>query len=212
MGRKAALADADEKQQGFDIVVSRPDVTPMMRRPRRRTFAGCIVTMSRCSTSFHTSMPFALGFIFGFAIGDFWYPIPETVPINIQRQDTYHMVAHFQHVPCARSSFVYGRKRHSLLAGDVRYYSKPLELKTAYADGRRHRVAKRTVTQRRNHPPPDYACVQISTAPASHIFWCGKGRAATVSKRTAFSLLIELTYTKPFSAVEWVRDVACIHM
>jgi hypothetical protein len=57
------------------------------------------------------------------------------------------------------------------------------------------------VTQCRNHRPPDYACVQIPTPPASHIFWRAKACAPDVSKRIAFSLLIELTYTKPFSAV-----------
>lgn len=141
------------------------------------------------------------GFIFGFTAGDFLCPIRETVSINIRRRNSYHMVALPHDAACARPSFVYGRKRHSILIDDVRCYPQLPELKTAYAGGHRHGKAKRTVTQCRNHRPPDYACVQIPTPPASHIFWRAKEYAGAVSKHIAFSLLIELTYTKPFSAV-----------
>ncbi|MEO6823977.1 MAG: cytochrome c oxidase subunit I [Nitrosospira sp.] len=55
-------------------------------------------TMWRGSMTFETPMLFAIGFIFLFTIGGFSGIICAIVPIDIQVQDTYYVIAHFHYV------------------------------------------------------------------------------------------------------------------
>jgi len=55
-------------------------------------------TMWRGSMTFETPMLFAIGFIFLFTIGGFSGVICAIVPIDIQVQDTYYVIAHFHYV------------------------------------------------------------------------------------------------------------------
>jgi cytochrome c oxidase subunit 1 len=55
-------------------------------------------TMWRGSMTFETPMLFAIGFIFLFVIGGFSGVICAIVPIDIQVQDTYYVIAHFHYV------------------------------------------------------------------------------------------------------------------
>jgi cytochrome c oxidase subunit 1 len=64
-----------------------------------------VATMWRGSLSFETPMLFAIGFIFVFTIGGFTGLILAMVPIDIQLQDTYYVVAHFHYVLVAGSLF-----------------------------------------------------------------------------------------------------------
>ncbi|HEX2530061.1 MAG TPA: cbb3-type cytochrome c oxidase subunit I, partial [Burkholderiaceae bacterium] len=62
-------------------------------------------TMWKGSLSFETPMLFALGFIFVFVIGGFTGLIVAVVPIDIQVQDTYYIIAHFHYVLVGGSLF-----------------------------------------------------------------------------------------------------------
>jgi cytochrome c oxidase subunit 1 len=62
-------------------------------------------TMWKGSLSFETPMLFAIGFIFVFTIGGFTGLILAVVPVDIQAQDTYYVVAHFHYVLVAGSLF-----------------------------------------------------------------------------------------------------------
>ncbi|NTV10836.1 MAG: cytochrome c oxidase subunit I [Zoogloea sp.] len=64
-----------------------------------------VATMWRGSLSFETPMLFASGFIFVFTIGGFTGLILSIVPIDVQVQDTYYVVAHFHYVLVAGSLF-----------------------------------------------------------------------------------------------------------
>lgn len=55
-------------------------------------------TMWRGSMTFETPMLFAIGFIFLFTIGGFSGVVCAIVPIDIQVQDTYYVIAHFHYV------------------------------------------------------------------------------------------------------------------
>ncbi len=62
-------------------------------------------TMWRGSMSFETPMLFAVGFIFVFSMGGFTGLILAIVPVDVQLQDTYYVVAHFHYVLVAGSLF-----------------------------------------------------------------------------------------------------------
>ncbi|MDI9335722.1 MAG: cytochrome c oxidase subunit I [Gammaproteobacteria bacterium] len=64
-----------------------------------------IATMWKGSLSFETPMLFAVGFIFVFTMGGFTGLILSMVPIDVQMQDGYYVVAHFHYVLVAGSLF-----------------------------------------------------------------------------------------------------------
>jgi cytochrome c oxidase subunit 1 len=64
-----------------------------------------IATMWKGSISFETPMLWACGFIWVFTIGGFTGVVLALVPIDIQVQDTYYVVAHFHYVLVAGSLF-----------------------------------------------------------------------------------------------------------
>ncbi|MGH8670602.1 MAG: cytochrome c oxidase subunit I [Burkholderiales bacterium] len=57
-----------------------------------------IATMWRGSMTFETPMLFAVGFVFLFTMGGFSGLVLGIVPVDIQLQDTYYVVAHFHYV------------------------------------------------------------------------------------------------------------------
>ena len=64
-----------------------------------------IATMWKGSLTFETPMLFACGFIFVFSMGGFTGLVLAIVPVDIQLQDTYYVVAHFHYVLVAGSLF-----------------------------------------------------------------------------------------------------------
>ncbi len=64
-----------------------------------------VATMWRGSLSFEPPMLWATGFIFVFTMGGFTGLICAIVPIDVQVQDTYYVVAHFHYVLVAGSLF-----------------------------------------------------------------------------------------------------------
>ena len=64
-----------------------------------------VATMWKGSMTFETPMLFAVGFIFVFSIGGLSGVILSVVPIDVQLQDTYYVVAHFHYVMVAGSLF-----------------------------------------------------------------------------------------------------------
>jgi cytochrome c oxidase subunit 1 len=64
-----------------------------------------IATMWRGSLSLETSMLFAVGFIWVFTLGGLSGLILAVVPIDVQVQDTYYVIAHFHYVLVAGSLF-----------------------------------------------------------------------------------------------------------
>jgi cytochrome c oxidase subunit 1 len=64
-----------------------------------------VATMWQGSMTFETPMLFAVGFIFVFSMGGFTGLILAIVPIDVQVQDTYYVVAHFHYVLVAGSLF-----------------------------------------------------------------------------------------------------------
>jgi len=64
-----------------------------------------VATMWRGSISFEVPMLFAVGFIFLFTVGGFSGLVLALVPVDIQLQDTYYVVAHFHYVLVAGSLF-----------------------------------------------------------------------------------------------------------
>ncbi len=64
-----------------------------------------LATMWRGSMTFETPMLWAVGFIFVFTMGGFTGLICALVPIDIQIQETYYVVAHFHYVLVAGSLF-----------------------------------------------------------------------------------------------------------
>lgn len=64
-----------------------------------------VTTMWKGSLTFETPMLFSLGFIFLFTLGGFTGLVLAIVPIDIQLQDTYYVVAHFHYVLVAGALF-----------------------------------------------------------------------------------------------------------
>ena len=64
-----------------------------------------VATMWRGSLTFETPMLFAVGFMFLFTIGGFTGLMLAMVPVDIQFQDTYYVVAHFHYVLVAGALF-----------------------------------------------------------------------------------------------------------
>jgi cytochrome c oxidase subunit 1 len=64
-----------------------------------------VATMWKGSLSFETPMLFALGFLFLFTLGGFTGLVLSLVPVDIQLQDTYYVVAHFHYVMVAGALF-----------------------------------------------------------------------------------------------------------
>src|SRR5690606_17274510 len=62
-------------------------------------------TMWRGSMTFETPMLFAIGFILLFVIGGFSGVVCALVPVDIQVQDTYYVIAHFHYVLVSGSLF-----------------------------------------------------------------------------------------------------------
>jgi cytochrome c oxidase subunit 1 len=62
-------------------------------------------TMWKGALSFETPMLFAVGFIFLFVVGGFSGLVLALVPVDVQLQDTYYVVAHFHYVLVAGSLF-----------------------------------------------------------------------------------------------------------
>src|SRR5690606_42028228 len=58
------------------------------------------------SLSLHDALPiFSIGFIFLFVIGGFSGVVCAIVPIDVQVQDTYYVIAHFHYVLVSGSLF-----------------------------------------------------------------------------------------------------------
>ena len=64
-----------------------------------------LATMWKGSLTFETPMLFAIGFLFVFSMGGFTGLILAIMPVDIQLQDTYYVVAHFHYVLVAGSLF-----------------------------------------------------------------------------------------------------------
>ena len=64
-----------------------------------------VATMWKGSLSFETPMLFACGFLFLFTLGGFTGLVLAIVPVDIQLQDTYYVVAHFHYVMVAGALF-----------------------------------------------------------------------------------------------------------
>jgi cytochrome c oxidase subunit I len=64
-----------------------------------------VATMWRGSLSFETPMLFAVGFILLFTIGGFSGLVLALVPVDVQLQDTYYVVAHFHYVLFSGAAF-----------------------------------------------------------------------------------------------------------
>jgi cytochrome c oxidase subunit I len=64
-----------------------------------------VATMWKGSLTFETPMLFAVGFLFLFTLGGFTGLVLSLVPIDIQLQDTYYVVAHFHYVMVAGALF-----------------------------------------------------------------------------------------------------------
>jgi cytochrome c oxidase subunit 1 len=64
-----------------------------------------VATMWKGSLSFETPMLFAMGFLFMFTLGGFTGLVLSIVPVDIQLQDTYYVVAHFHYVMVAGALF-----------------------------------------------------------------------------------------------------------
>jgi cytochrome c oxidase subunit 1 len=64
-----------------------------------------LATMWKGSMTFETPMLFAVGFIFVFTMGGFTGLMLAIMPVDLQLQDTYYVVAHFHYVLVAGSLF-----------------------------------------------------------------------------------------------------------
>jgi len=64
-----------------------------------------LATMWQGSMTFETPMLFAVGFIFVFTMGGFTGLMLAIMPVDVQMQDTYYVVAHFHYVLVAGSLF-----------------------------------------------------------------------------------------------------------
>jgi cytochrome c oxidase subunit 1 len=66
-----------------------------------------VATMWKGSLSFETPMLFAIGFLFLFTLGGFTGLVLSIMPVDVQMQDTYYVVAHFHYVMVAGSLFAF---------------------------------------------------------------------------------------------------------
>src|SRR5216117_222454 len=66
-----------------------------------------LATMWRGSMTFETPMLFAIGFLFLFTLGGFTGLVLAIMPVDVQAQDTYYVVAHFHYVMVAGTLFVF---------------------------------------------------------------------------------------------------------
>ena len=66
-----------------------------------------LATMWRGSMTFETPMLFAIGFLFLFTLGGFTGLVLAIMPVDVQAQDTYYVVAHFHYVMVAGSLFAF---------------------------------------------------------------------------------------------------------
>jgi cytochrome c oxidase subunit 1 len=66
-----------------------------------------LATMWRGSMTFEAPMLFAIGFLFLFTLGGFTGLILSIMPVDVQMQDTYYVVAHFHYVMVAGSLFAF---------------------------------------------------------------------------------------------------------
>jgi cytochrome c oxidase subunit 1 len=64
-----------------------------------------VATMWKGSLTFETPMLFSMGFLFLFTLGGFTGLVLAIVPVDIQLQDTYYVVAHFHYVMVAGALF-----------------------------------------------------------------------------------------------------------
>ena len=64
-----------------------------------------LATMWKGSMTFETPMLFAVGFMFVFTMGGFTGLMLAIMPVDVQLQDTYYVVAHFHYVLVAGSLF-----------------------------------------------------------------------------------------------------------
>ncbi|TSA13616.1 MAG: cytochrome c oxidase subunit I, partial [Betaproteobacteria bacterium] len=64
-----------------------------------------LATMWKGSMTFETPMLFAVGFIFVFTMGGFTGLMLAIMPVDVQLQDTYYVVAHFHYVLVAGSLY-----------------------------------------------------------------------------------------------------------
>src|SRR5215470_7627851 len=66
-----------------------------------------LATMWKGSMTFEAPMLFAIGFLFLFTMGGFTGLVLAIMPIDVQLQDTYYVVAHFHYVMVAGSLFAF---------------------------------------------------------------------------------------------------------
>jgi cytochrome c oxidase subunit 1 len=66
-----------------------------------------LATMWRGSMTFEAPMLFAIGFLFLFTMGGFTGLVCAIMPIDVQIQDTYYIVAHFHYVMVAGTLFAF---------------------------------------------------------------------------------------------------------
>jgi cytochrome c oxidase subunit 1 len=66
-----------------------------------------LATMWRGAMTFEAPMLFAIGFLFLFTLGGFTGLILSIMPVDVQMQDTYYVVAHFHYVMVAGSLFAF---------------------------------------------------------------------------------------------------------
>src|SRR5204862_6537973 len=66
-----------------------------------------LATMWKGSMTFESPMLFAIGFLFLFTLGGFTGLVLSIMPVDVQAQDTYYVVAHFHYVVVAGSLFAF---------------------------------------------------------------------------------------------------------